>query len=234
MSTKQIAIVSLHNANFQSLANLTWPNKVKYAERYGYQHYCKTDGFTFKWVSGEKFPMIKEYMLSNPDVEWIWWLDTDTMITDYTKCAEDYLDDNYHFIISTDVDHNDEPTHDKDLYSVNAGSFFIRNSPQGHAYLNWMLSVYEQFELEHGWWTEQRVIDASLTYPRLKQTWSNLIKVCPQHQFNSFDCGTRKFARDLLGERADWEPGDFVVHWPGVGLDTKLKRAVYYQTQIIK
>ena len=234
MENKKIAIVSLHTPNFQTLADYTWPNKVEYAERHGYRYFCKTDGFTFHWPSGEKFPMIKQYLLDNPDTEWVWWVDTDTLITDYTKRVEEFLDDDYHFIIGTDVDHNPESSHNKDHRAVNAGSFFVRNSSEAHAYLDWMLSVYEEFEKEYGWWTEQRIIDASCNFSNLKLTWKKYIKICPQHWFNSFDCEPRRFARDLLGERANWEPGDFLVHWPGVGMDTRMRLVGKYLNLITK
>ena len=234
MTNNQIAIITLHTPNFQQLADLTWPNKVDYANLHGYRYYCKTDGFKFQWPSGEKFPMIKKYLVDNPDVEWVWWVDTDTIITNYTKQIQDYLDNDYHFIISTDVDHNPEPVHEKDHRAVNAGSFFVRNSPEAHAYLDWMLSVYREYVVKHGWFTEQKIIDASYNFPDLKTTWKKYIKICPQHWFNSFDCDPRKFARDLLGERANWEPGDFLVHWPGIGMDTRFRLAKKYNAIIKK
>lgn len=243
------AIVSLHTANFQPLADYTWPNKVEYAERYGYCHCRKTDGFTLEHPSGEKIPFIKQYLLDNPDVEWAWWLDTDTLITNYTKRIEDYIDNNYHFIISVDVDPSDgleprtmfknRPGNRNNKFfidvPVNAGSFFVRNSVEGHAYLDWMLSVYDEFAEKHGFFAEQEIINASYSWWDLKPTWNKLIKMCPIHEFNSFDCYLKTYKVDQLGQRVSWEPGDFVVHWPSVTNDIRINHMVpLYTSKIIK
>jgi hypothetical protein len=69
--------------------------------------------------------------------------------------------------------------------------------------------------------------------------WSSIIKVEPQYKFNAHDCWPNQwqpgFGVDKLGERAWWEPGDTVVHWPGSSLQTRLGRQIpYYMPKVIK
>ena len=69
--------------------------------------------------------------------------------------------------------------------------------------------------------------------------WSPLIKVVEQHLFNSHDCWPNAwqpgFGLDKLGGRAWWEPGDFMVHWPGSSMETRLGRHIpYYFNKVIK
>lgn len=217
------AVVSLHTPNFQPLADYTWPNKIEYAERHGYKHYCKTDGFTTH-PSGEKIPLIKQYLTDNPDVEWVMWIDTDTLITNFNTKIEDLIDDQYHFIIATDGN------------GINAGCFLMRNSPECHAYLDWTLSVYPEFEATHKFFAEQATMDASLNMPE----WSPLIKLIPQYLVNSHDCWPNQWKPeptwlDKFNNRSWWEPGDFLVHWPGSTLETRLTRQIpYYIPKVIK
>jgi hypothetical protein len=61
------AIVSIHTPNFKELSDVTWPNKVEYANRHSYKSQAKTDGFLLEHASGEKIPFIREYLKANPD-----------------------------------------------------------------------------------------------------------------------------------------------------------------------
>jgi len=218
------AIISMHTLDYQPLADFTWTqNKLEYAKQHGYKYFCKTDGFTLPKhaVGGEKLKLFREYFDNNIDVEWIWWCETDTLITNYNIKIEDHIDNNFHFVIGTDGN------------GLNAGSFFLRNSIQGNAYLNWLISVWPKYE-DHYFYEQQAMID-SLTMPE----WLPIIKVVKQHCFNSHDCWPNSwepgYGFDKLGGRAWWEPGDFMVHWPGSSLETRLNRHIqYYMPKVIK
>ena len=218
------AIISMHTPDYQPLADYTWTqNKLEYAERWGHKAHCMTDGFTLpkNEVGGEKIFLFRRYFDANPDVEWIWWLETDTYITNYTLDMREYCDNDYHFVIGTDGN------------GLNAGSFFLRNSPEGNAYLNWLIEQWPKYRT-HYFYEQQAMID-SLDMPE----WRPLIKVEPQCLFNSHDCWPNHylpgFGYDKLGSRAWWEPGDFVVHWPGSSLETRLGRHIpHYLPKVIK
>lgn len=219
------AIISMHTPDYQVLADYTWTkNKLEYAQRHGYDTYCKTEGFTLPApgpIAAEKLFAIREYLDSHPNTDWVWWIDSDAIITNYTTKIEDLVDNDYHFIIGADGN------------GLNAGVFFLRNSPEGNAYLNWMIEVWPKYQTHHFY--EQQIMIESYDMAE----WKPIMKVVPQHKFNSHDCwpnGWRPgFGVDVLGERAWWEPGDVVVHWPGSSLQTRLGRQIpYYMPKVIK
>jgi hypothetical protein len=193
----KIGIVSYHTENLQPLADYTWPNKVEYAERHGYDHFCKVTPLGSMQPAGGKIPAIKDYIDTHTDIDWVWWVDTDTLITNFNIKVEEQLDKNYDFIISTDGN------------GINSGSFFLRNNDNGRAFIDHLLNVYNDFENRYGMLGEQESIAQSYNMPEWKP--------------------------DKLGERGWWEPGDFLVHWPGSSLETRLSRQIpHYQPLIIK
>lgn len=210
------AILSLCTpGEHQRLADMTWPNKVEYASLHGYQFLCKNGGFTMKYASGEKVPFIYDYMLRHPEIEWFWWLDIDTLITNMHVKIEDRIDNNYHFLIT------------EDPLGANAGSFFIRNSPQGKAYMRWMMEVYPQYEALHGFFAEQEVMRDSINMPE----WKNIIKVCSQKSFNGYS----QYVNYEMSSENIWEKGDFVVHFAGTKMEHKTDILVpLYYTKILK
>lgn len=212
------SILSICTPNYQILANATWPNKVEYAMQHGYGFLCKNNNFTLPHASGEKLPFIKQYIHAHPDVEWVWWLDIDTLITNHHIRIEDRIDNNYHFIIS------------KDLNGINAGSFFIRNSPQGLELLDWMIEVYPTFEKQTGFFAEQTAMEAALHIEKFR----NITKIVPQRSINSYHEHLNHWTK--LGPDAIWERGDFVVHFPGTTMEQRMNHLVpmYYNQGILK
>jgi xyloglucan 6-xylosyltransferase len=71
-----------------------------------------------------KLPLIRKLMLGHPEVEWIWWMDSDAMFTDmlFEVPLEKY--ENYNFVM-----HGfDELVYkEKSWTGLNTGSFLIRN-----------------------------------------------------------------------------------------------------------
>ncbi|KAJ7543066.1 hypothetical protein O6H91_09G023900 [Diphasiastrum complanatum] len=71
-----------------------------------------------------KLPLIRKLMLSHPDVEWIWWMDSDAMFTDmaFELPMDRYKD--YNLVL-----HGwDELVYDrKNWIGLNTGSFLLRN-----------------------------------------------------------------------------------------------------------
>ncbi|KAL3678107.1 hypothetical protein R1sor_021063 [Riccia sorocarpa] len=72
-----------------------------------------------------KLPLLRKLMLSHPEVEWIWWMDSDAMFTDmlFELPMEKY--NGYHMIL-----HGwDEMVYDKKNWvGLNTGSFLLRNN----------------------------------------------------------------------------------------------------------
>lgn len=214
-------LVSMYNVAYEELAQLTHvQNKVLYAKKYNYELYTKTSNFSTTYnINFEKVFIILEAFKSNPDLEWCFWLDCDAVVTNFNVKIEDHVDNNYHFVISSDVN------------GLNAGSFLVRNSPRGVAYLEEIGS--NAYNYAHTLWQEQQyIVD---TYEQHK----DIIKVVPQKNINSYnyELYSNSYEKNekwyLAYSDGNWEPGHYVLHWPGVPNHTRLELAKKVQNQIV-
>jgi hypothetical protein len=207
-SKPKMAIVSIFNDRHQDLADLTWyNNKVKYAEKHGYLAIPKTNNFSPEQVHFDKFVHILDVMKTRPDVDWVWWLDNDAMITNFDIKVEDLVDTDYHVIMPTDI------------AALNTGSFIVRNSAQAREWLEFLLSKKKEYKDDKKWFEQQAVIDF---YPKFQE----LFKIIPQQWLNSYDYKMYNVeGTDLLGQDGQWYPGDFVIHWPGLPNESRIQLA---------
>lgn len=116
---------------------------------------------------------------------------------------------------------------------VQADSFFVRCDPIGVAYLDDILSHYGIYAT-HCWVEQQAMID-------LRFKHAAITHIVPQHWINSYDyklvyhLGPEYHqGLDCYGERGQWAPGDFLVHWPGQPLELRLELAKDYQSVVLK
>ena len=207
-SKPKMAIVSIFNDRHQDLADLTWyNNKVKYAEKHSYLAIPKTNNFSPEQVHFDKFVHILDVMKTHPDVDWVWWLDNDAMITNFDIKVEDLVDTDYHVIMPTDI------------AALNTGSFIVRNSAQAREWLEFLLSKKKKYKDDKKWFEQQAVIDF---YPKFQE----LFKIIPQQWLNSYDYKMYNVeGTDLLGQDGQWYPGDFVIHWPGLPNESRIQLA---------
>jgi hypothetical protein len=212
------AIISYHDASYQPLADITWDqNKIPYCEQHGY--HCEFEPLEGLNHIGQlqKVRFINRMLNDPAGYEWIWWTGCDLMITNFSVKIEDKIDENYHMVIATDCN------------GINADSILIKNSEEGRAY--WKMVSDLLPSRSHDWEGEQGII--KLTYPNHRKG----IKVVPQRDINSYDYnvyGGHYKPFDHLGTNGQWQKGDWVIQWPGVGLDARLKLAEHYTKQIIK
>lgn len=233
------ALVELHDANYQPLADCTWEdNKKSYAQLHGYKTFCKTDNFVPDVGLGyQKIHYVKELLATNPDVEWFWWTGTDTMITNFATRIEDRVLSAYHFIVCADVN------------GINADSFLVRNSPEGRAYIDHLLAL--EAECSKHWDVEQRAIATTLGWPatgekgwpvpadlKVCDQYKDIVKVMPQRYMNSFNYqlygGMYPDPKDKLGFDGNWQLGDWLIHWPAVDVNYRIELYKFYKEYIIK
>ena len=210
------AIVSLNNEVYQPLADKTWrQNKLLYAQRHNYAAVCKSKDFYDVVIGFEKIWFIRD-LLKNSDLEWIWWTGCDTLVTNMNIKIEDVVDNNYHFIIASDCN------------GLNADSFFVRNSPEGRAYIQMIIDHYPLYQ-HHGWAEQQVMIDTLDKY-------RDIIKILPQREINAYDYGLYPHCKpfDLFGNDGQWKKGDWHMHWPGTSLDHRLQLADYYLNEVVQ
>ena len=116
---------------------------------------------------------------------------------------------------------------------VQADSFFVRCSPQGEGYLADILDKYSVYQTQP-WVEQQAMMD-------LKDKHAAITRIVPQHIMNSYDY--RLFfdrgsyyhgGHDCYGERGQWLPGDFLIHWPSTPLAKRIELAHEYDKEVIQ
>ncbi len=208
------AIASIFNEKHESLAEHTWTNKIEYAEKHGYLTFAKTDGFSMDQVHFDKFVHILDIMDKNPQVDWVWWIDNDAMITNFDIKLEGLVDPEFHVIMPVDI------------AALNTGSFIVRNSTQAKEWLRFLLSKKGEYKNDKKWFEQQAVIDF---YPKFQ----DIFKIIPQNVLNSYDYRIYNVdSTDLLGHSGQWQQGDFVIHWPGLQNELRVKLAEQYKKLI--
>lgn len=116
---------------------------------------------------------------------------------------------------------------------VQADSFFIRGSRQGAAYLRDVLSRYPVYQTEP--WVEQQAM------ADLRHRHAAITCIVPQCVMNSYDYALYdhfgpyyRAGLDCYGKRGQWQPGDFLIHWPSTPLDKRLELARHYMKESIR
>ena len=199
-----IAIVSMYNEAYKPLAEITIDQNIsKYAEYHKYNFHCKNDEFSTEYIMYfEKPKLMLDAMVSN--VEWVWWIDVDALVTNFHTKLESIIDDRYDIIISTDGG------------GINCGSFLVKNSPKGRAWLEMIYSNRMVTRYATDKWPEQLVIHDTA------RNYTDIMKIVPQKTFNSYYYKVYEgvvdgvIETDRLGNNGLWTPGDFVLHMPGL------------------
>lgn len=218
----KFALVTAHNERYQPLADLTWhQNKELYARRWGYDAIAKTDGYCYpvSQISFERTELIID-LFETQGYDWIHACGCDTMITNFTISLESLIDDNFDFIIATDC------------FNINNDSFLARNTPTTLAWLKHVVAVREQYA-DDPWYDQQAMIDSI-------DMMGDRIKIVPQRMINSYDYDQypgsvpHVYKKDMFGNDGQWQPGDFLIQWPGISLERRIPLAQQMLTQVIQ
>lgn len=117
--------------------------------------------------------------------------------------------------------------------SMQADSFLVRCSPEGSAYVRDILSHYEQYKY-HPWVENQTMID-------LRDKHAAITFMVPQWRMNCVDYSRWYWLRpeyseqrDCYGNRGQWQPGDFLIHWPASNLEERMCFLREYSSQIVR
>jgi hypothetical protein len=222
----KISIVTLHTKHYEELAYFTYDNNlVEYAKKHSYKLICKKDNFSTDYIIYfEKIKIILDAFKNNPELNWAWWIDCDALITNFNVTLESIIDNDYHVIMSTDFN------------GLNCGSFLVKNSSEGKAWLEMIFSQRYVYRYYSHHWPEQIIIMETA------RNYTDILKVIPQKTFNSYyyslygeNYGHDGSGLDRLGVSGNWEAGDFVIHWPGYPNIQRIEWAkLFSQSAVIK
>lgn len=100
-------------------------NKMDYCRLHDYEIFYSMavvdSQMTSFWV---KHPMIRKLMLTHPEVEWIWWMDSDAMFTDMTFEIPFHKYEDHNMVLHG---YEDQLFEKNSWVGINAGSFLMRN-----------------------------------------------------------------------------------------------------------
>lgn len=224
-----IVLATMHDDKYKELANETWENnKVKYAEKHGYGYLAKTDDFYGFEPGFEKIQFILDTFEAYPDIEWLWWTGTDSMITNFNTTIEEKITDaegtrieDIHIIMAADFN-----------FKINADSIIIKNSIESKAWLEDIMEAMPKY-VGHQFKEQQYMLD---TLEKNK----DIITLMPQHFMNSYEYKMYTVSpwmyekkTDVNGDRGQWQEGDWFVHWPGTQPGERLKLVEEYKQKII-
>lgn len=206
-------------SNLKELAEITVPNKRKYCERHGYDLLNPPLGGTGcneqeMYGFRRRMPLVVEMLKSNT-YDWIWVVGVDVLITNLSITLDSIIDNDYGMIVGADV------------MGVGMDSYLIRSQNGGLELLEKVVSFKDKpIGAQH----EQSTIDSLCKQePELLK---KVIKLIPQRRLNAY-----KYANlhqyeflhpgfvtgtDCLGNSGEWQPGDFVLHVPGITDQQKL------------
>jgi hypothetical protein len=224
----KFCVVNAHLPNYEALAALTtYGNRTDYCKRHGYTLEVKTCDWLMPAVhpvSWDRMALIRD-ILSKPRFDWVWCSGTDTLNTNFNIRLEDLADDKFHVIASCEW-----------CCTFQADSFLVRNSPEGRDWINAILSHYDEYKNDG--WVEQRAILNTLPQ------FEGIVKILPQRAMNSYDYALyrEQYAGapnvqnglDYFGNSGQWQPGDFLIHWPGISLVKRLELARKYLALVVK
>lgn len=210
---------------YTKLANISLANKKEYCDIWNYSLYLLTDKEIRLPIFYAKYEtMMFAYNILNntSDLDWLWVLDIDTVITNYTKPLDNYVDNDYHFIIATDFN------------EINAGSYFVRNSEQGKAFLKSLLDQFDKYSKLYG--REQQAIIDNHTF------FKDIIKIVPQKKINSYQYDLYDFRyhkamsrKDSLGENGEWSKDDsLLIHFPDTSNEMRYNLMQKYIKEIVR
>lgn len=218
------AILTMHDNNYVEMANLTLANKQEYCDRHGYQLFAKTDNFSSgRHIYCDKIRHNLAVLENNPDLEWVWWLDCDAVITNFNTTIEQWCDNNYDFVVTLD------------RYALNNGSYFLKNSEIARQFLRDILALEDTFLDDK--WPDQQPMISLIEY---SDAYKSMTKFYPQRSFNSYDYdfyhrdhgNTHDW--DLFGQNGNWQPGDFVMHYPGISYNNRLELIKNILPKVVK
>lgn len=226
------AVASMSTSNIHDLSTLTDATKIEYCLRHGY-HWdnlgdddiiIKTTPYS-NFMDFNKPLFIKKMFEQQPTIDWLLMTEADATITNLAITIDDRIDNDYHVIMPVD------------RLNLNSGNWLIRNSPEGRAYIQTMIDRTPDYELSQGpdsklkdrWGIQQYIIDTLGEF-------EHLIKIVPQRHMNSYQ-DIYDYCRidvDILGESAVWHQGDWIVHWPGLTNDVRIKQAGLLPEMIVR
>ena len=216
-------LATIHNLRYAELAAMTWDkNRVLYAEKHGYAHCAKTDDFYGLAVGFEKIQFLSDLLEAHSDIDWILWTGTDSLITNFNIKIEQRISDTHDVIMAGDFN-----------FAINADVMLVKNTHRSKQWLNAIMDRYDTYA-SHQYAEQQCMLD-------IMPDWHDVVKLVPQRDINSYDYSlyagppwNYQDHRDVAGNDGQWQPGDWIIQWPGTQMHERIELVKKYSSLIIE
>lgn len=190
------------------------------------RHYCSLHGYDFiysnrsldssRHPAWSKILLIKK-VIDQGKYDWVFWTDADSLITNHTIKLESLIDKNYAIILNGEG--ND----------VCSGQVLIKNCKWSIDFLN---RVYNHKEfINHPIWENAAF---NFEYANNIKKANERIKLIEQRKINSFAPEVLAKVFGVLGnDKICFQPGDFIIHFAGCGINGLEELMNHYSQFII-
>jgi hypothetical protein len=197
-----IVVFTEYGENYRGIVDVTLPVMKKYCNKHGYAfiELVLGNGNDYAYKKHKEFG--KLFYHAN-EIEAIFYLDADCLITNLNHRVEDFLDNEHDYFLT------------KDFNELNNGVCIIRNTEAGRFINDTILSGEGYYE------NEQNAINDFMKDPRFNRH----VKVLPHPSINSYrydlypECASCVGVEDL----GDWRPGHFILHTPGLAIEKRIE-----------
>nr|KAJ3420834.1 hypothetical protein HK105_005165 [Polyrhizophydium stewartii] len=167
-------------------------NKYQYARRHGYGFLLENGLLnTSRPAAWTKVKALQTHMRMGHH-KWLWSIDMDAVITNFSIEAHKLLDDRFDVIVSPDCN------------VLNTGSIFFKASEWS---LQFLQRIWErEFDEPRAWWENAAFVNLHNEDEEVRRH----VKVVEQRAINAYPpiiCNR---------ESSNWQPGDFVIHYPSL------------------
>lgn len=199
-------------AHSRELARVSIDNKLQYStvQRYPFYYYHSHLTAPDRSPTWAKIQVLQSYLA---DYEWLFWIDVDAFVMNMDVTLESIID------VALEVNPNADIILTNDWNGLNNGVFFIRNCPWAHGFLQEVWDSYTDLKMQIATFHEQEAMQTLLQQRRHGQHAVYL----PLHVMNSFAPNIQPDKVIPTNfPRYSYEPGDFILHTPGLHVKEKL------------
>lgn len=222
-------IINMYTDEIKQIGELTSQNKKNYANKHGYKYFeinnknqldltktlydskfMEPFGLAIGW---SKIKLIKDILINNPDIDWLFWIDADAIFMNFDIRLESLISNKAFFIVG------------RDCNGINVGTFFIKNCERSIKFLQ---NIWDYGPQKGSWWTETE--QGQLDLFGQKEEYFDGFWIVPNNKFNSYihDCSSGPLPC------YKYQPKDFVIHVPGQSNYDKYNILKFYLEQIEK
>lgn len=188
--------------DFQQWLDISLDNKKKYCDKHGYAFIFSNKIYDNRYISWQRIPFLLETMDlkdkdESPLYDWLFWVDIDTLITNTDILLEDFIDDNYDFIINKE----------KNSGATNFGVCFVKNSNNGRKILE---DIYKQTDFLDYPTHENKALIHLFTNIYSEECLKR-IRFDIDSIYNRLSLNHMIYLKDNIV----WQDGDFIIHFAG-------------------